>query len=222
MLASKRMTRNPVSASPDLPLAEALRLAREHRIRHLPVVSGGEVVGIVSDRDLRLALPSPLAPSGDDTAAVERTPIERVMTREVVTIGPYDSVEDAAKLMHRHRIGALPVVDAHGALLGMLSESDVLAAFAEMLGPPGASSRLELALPDRPGELARAMGILGADLGLNVCSLLVPPGRAGGERIVIVHVATIDPREAVAALEGAGYRVGWPSLEMDLRRGAPA
>ncbi|HEU0013355.1 MAG TPA: CBS and ACT domain-containing protein [Longimicrobium sp.] len=220
MLVSTRMTRNPVSASPDLPLAEALRLAREHRVRHLPVVAGGEVVGIVSDRDLRLALPSPLSTGGGDAAEVERAPVSRVMTREVVTIGPYDAVEDAAKLMHRHRIGALPVVDARGALLGMLSESDVLAAFAEMLGPPGASSRLEIELPDRPGELARAMGIIGADLGLNVCSLLVPPGR--GRRVVIVHVATIDPREVIGALEAAGYRVGWPSLEMDLRTGAPA
>ncbi|HWK89980.1 MAG TPA: CBS and ACT domain-containing protein [Longimicrobium sp.] len=222
MLVSKRMTRDPVSASPDLPLAEALRVLRGHRVRHLPVVAGGEVVGIVTDRDLRLALPSPLSAGGADAEAVERTPVSRLMTRGVVTIGPYDSVEDAAKLMHRHRIGGLPVVDAHGALLGMLSETDVLDAFAEMLGPPGASSRLELALPDRPGELARAMGIIGAELGLNICSLMVPPGRHGERRIAIVHLATIDPREMIAALEAAGYQVGWPSLEMDLRRGAPA
>ena len=223
MLVKHRMTADPVSVAPHDTLADALRLTRERRIRHLPVVEGGVLVGILSDRDLRSAMPSPLE-AGDAAAAerVGRTPVSGVMTAEVITAGPYDSVEDAAKLLCRHRIGALPVVDAHGGLLGMISETDVLTAFAEVLSAGGASSRLELSLSDRPGELAHALHVLGDDLKLNVTSLMVLPRDEGGRKTAIVHVATIDPREAIAALEAIGVVVGWPSLEADLRKGMPA
>ena len=220
MLVKKRMTHDPVVVSPRHSLADALRLTRERRIRHLPVVEDGVLVGIVSDRDVRTALPSPLTePDAERVAFLERTPVEAVMKRDPDSIGPLDTVEDAAKLMRRRRIGALPVVDAHGRLLGILSESDVLDAFVEILGPAGASSRLEIALADRAGELARAMRIIGEDLHVNVCSLMVPPGKPDERRVAIVHVNTIDPRGTIAALEAAGFEVGWPSLESDLRQG---
>lgn len=217
MLVNKRMTRDPVAVSPRHSLADALRLTRDRRIRHLPVVDEGEVVGMVSDRDVRTALPSPLyEPDEQRVAFLESTPVSAVMRAPVSTIGPLDTVEDAAKEMRRTRIGALPVVDAHGTLLGILSESDVLDAFVEILGPPGQSSRIEVALADRAGELARAMALI-AERGVNVCSAMVPPGKAGERRIAIVHIATIDPRETIASLEAAGFEVGWPSLETDLR-----
>ena len=220
MLVKKRMTRDPLTVSPAHSLADALRLTRARRIRHLPVVQDGEVVGMVSDRDVRTAMPSPLTESDDSRVAfLEETPVSAVMKGEPATIGPNDTVEDAAKLMRRRRIGALPVVDAHGAVLGILSESDVLDAFVEILGPAGASSRLEIALADRAGELARAMRVIGEEHGVNVCSLMVPPGEPGAPRVAIVHVSTIDPRPLVAALEAEGFRVGWPSLEHDLRGG---
>jgi acetoin utilization protein AcuB len=216
MLVQSRMTRDPLVVAPDRPLAEALRLTRARRIRHLPVVEDGAVIGMVSDRDVRLAMPSPLTePDSERVDFLERTPVSAVMNREVVTLGPFDAVEDAAKEMRRLRIGALPVVDAEGRLLGILSESDVLDAFVEILGPSGASSRLEVAIDDRPGELARAMRIIGEEQGINVCSLMIAPGTPGEPRVAVVHVATIDPREAIAALRRSGFEVGWPSLEVD-------
>jgi acetoin utilization protein AcuB len=246
MLVKNRMTRDPVAVSPDHTLAFALKLAREQRVRHLPVVAGGELVGIVSDRDMRLATPSPYtADDVDRLEFLERTPVAEVMTREVVSVGAADTVEDAARALVRHRIGALPVVDAHNRLLGILTETgalvrhligalpvvdaqnrllgiltetDILHAFVQMLGGSGPSTRLEVELADRPGELARAVHVLGEELHLNIGSLVVPPGPGRAARTAIIHVATIDPREAISALEAAGFRVGWPSLEADLRR----
>ena len=223
MLVKNRMHADPVSVTPDDTLAQALRLTREHRIRHLPVVRGGELVGILSDRDIRSAMPSPLEiHDAGRTEAVAEIPVAQVMTAEVITSGPFDTVEEAAKLLCRHSIGALPVVDAHGRLLGMISETDVLTAFAEVLSAGGPSSRLEISISDRPGELAGLLHVLGDELKLNVTSLMVLPRGEGGRKTAIVHVDTIDPREAIAALERTGAVVGWPSLEADLRRGMTA
>jgi acetoin utilization protein AcuB len=220
MLVEKRMTRDPLVVSPDQSLAEALRLTRSRRVRHLPVVEDGLLVGIVTDRDVRLAMPSPFTePDAERVAFLDRTPVSAVMKRDVAALGPLDTVEDAARQMRRLRIGALPVVDAGGRVLGILSESDVLDAFVEILGASGASSRLEVALRDRPGELARAMRIVGEEHGINICSMMVPPARPGEGRLAVLHIATIDPRDAIATLEAAGFRVGWPSLEADLRTG---
>jgi acetoin utilization protein AcuB len=219
MLVRNRMRSNPVTVTPDDTLATALGLTREHRVRHLPVVlEHGELTGIVSDRDIRLAMPSPLAVADAERADfLERTAIGAIMTRKVITVGPHDSIEDAAKLLYRHRIGAVPVIDARGTLVGILSETDILHAFVQILGGAEPASRLEIAIRDEPGELSRAIRIIGEELRLNIVSIVVPSLPEGTGKVAIVHLATIDPREAVQSLEAAGYRVGWPSLEGDMR-----
>jgi acetoin utilization protein AcuB len=218
MLVRHRMTPGPVTVPADATLGEALRVMRARRIRHLPVVEGGEVVGMITDRDLRLAMPSPLGmESAEDVAAVERTPVADIMARNPITVGPFDTVEDAAVRMRRQRVGSLPVVDAAGKLLGILTESDILQAFVEILTASGPSSRLEISLPDRPGELSRAMRIVGEELGINVNSVMVTGRDGAGRKTAVLHLGTIDPRESIAALERAGVEVGWPSLENDLR-----
>lgn len=212
------MTRDPVTVGPGDTLSHALQLTRAHRIRHLPVVDGeGALVGILSDRDIRLAMPSPLTvPDPERVDFLEHTPVSAVMTAEVVTCSGADPIEDAAKLLCRHRIGAVPVVDGGGRLQGILSESDLLSAMVQILGGTEPASRLEVALADRPGELARAVAIL-AERSVNIVSVLVSPVRVQDDKTVIFHVGTIDPREVIGALEAAGFRVGWPSLEEDVR-----
>lgn len=219
MLVRHRMSRDPITVTPDDTLATALRLTRAHRIRHLPVVGkNGRLAGILSDRDIRLAMPSPLTVADAERMDfLERTPIAATMTREVITIGDADAIEDAAKLLYKHRIGSLPVVDAEGRLHGILTETDILHAFVQILGGLDPSSRVEVAISDQPGELARALRIIGEDLDLNIVSLVVPSLHAQERKTAILHVATIDPREAIERLEAAGYTVGWPSLEEDLR-----
>lgn len=215
MLVHDWMVRDPVTLGPDDTLADALRLTREHRIRHLPVVlHERELTGIVSDRDIRLAMPSPLTVAdAERTEFLERTAVAAVMTREVVTILQNDTIENAAAALYRHRIGALPVVDPGGRVIGLLSETDILRAFVRILGCAEPSSRIEIALADRPGKLARAIQIIGEDLRLNIVSVVVPSlaGRSG--KTAIVHLSTIDPRAAIEALTVAGFEVGWPSLE---------
>lgn len=217
------MRPRPITVTPDDTLADALRLTRAHRIRHLPVVlPTGELAGILSDRDIRMAMPSPLTVSDEDRASfLERTPIGAVMTRDVITASPLETIEEAARTLYRHRISSLPIVNARGDLLGILTETDILHTFVHLLGGTQACSRIEVLVPDRPGEIARAIRVVSEELGLNIVSLLVPSAPEGRERTAIINIATIDPREALAGLQQAGFRVGWPALENDLGATVP-
>src|SRR5690554_5662621 len=102
MLVRDCMKRDVVTVTPDDTLATALMLTRKHRIRHLPVLlEGGALAGMISDRDIRLAMPSPLTTADAERAEyLERTAIGGVMTRDVVSVGADETIEDAAKLLY--------------------------------------------------------------------------------------------------------------------------
>jgi acetoin utilization protein AcuB len=119
-----------VTVTPDTSLAAAQRLMRDKRIRHLPVVSGNWLVGMVTDRDIRQAAPSPgtTLSRGEIAYQLETTPVKTCMTREVVSIGPEMDLVHAARLLLEHRFGCLPVLEA-GVLVGIVTEIDCLQAF---------------------------------------------------------------------------------------------
>jgi acetoin utilization protein AcuB len=119
-----------VTATPDMSLAEAQRLLRTQRIRHLPVVSGTRLVGIVTDRDLRDAMPSPATTlsRGEIAYQMDTTPLKTCMTREVVSIHPDMDMVQAVCILLRGPFGGLPVIE-EGLLVGMLTEIDCLRAF---------------------------------------------------------------------------------------------
>jgi CBS domain-containing protein/nucleotide-binding universal stress UspA family protein len=131
MLVREWMTTVPVTVRPDAPVAEAQHLMRHRRIRHLPVVEGGRLVGIITDRDVRTTLPSPATSLavGEIRYLLDRLLVERVMTRSVITIGPDAPIADAVGLVLAHRIGALPVME-DDRLVGIITETDLLRAFA--------------------------------------------------------------------------------------------
>ncbi|HLK11133.1 MAG TPA: CBS domain-containing protein [Candidatus Binatia bacterium] len=119
----------------------ARALLERHRVNQLPVVVDGHLVGIITDRDLRDAFPavpevSAALRSGRAHGDLGETPVEDVMTRTVVTVAPSDVLTEAAQLMRRERIGALPVVE-EGRLVGILTRSDVLAAFVALAAGTG-------------------------------------------------------------------------------------
>jgi acetoin utilization protein AcuB len=127
-----------ITVRPHDSILHARETIEEHRINQLPVTVDGRLVGIVTDRDLRDAFPSVFetatrtkrSAKGDDPAVI---PTEDVMSRNVVAMSPADLVVDAARLMRRQRIGAIPVVDG-GRVVGILTRSDLLDALVELAG----------------------------------------------------------------------------------------
>jgi acetoin utilization protein AcuB len=210
LLVKDSMTREVVVLSPETTAAEALAICRERRIRHLPVLEEGRLVGIVSDRDLRSA-----APAGSGRAeTLGKLRVSEVMTRDVVSVRPDDPIEEAANAMRERKIGCLPVVE-DDALVGILTSSDVMEALVQLMGAHEPGSRLVVSMPDRPGTLAGAAGIFG-ELGINLVSTVSgprqdpPPGEQGPWRAAIFRIDTINPTEAIEILERAGYSVLWP------------
>ena len=128
MFVRDRMTPNPITVTPDTPFQDALRLMREHRFRRLPVVNEqGELVGIVSERDLLYASPSPATSLSvwELNYLLSKLKIEEIMTREVITARPTDSILDVVRKLEHYEISAMPVVDEQR-VVGVIS-GDVLA-----------------------------------------------------------------------------------------------
>jgi acetoin utilization protein AcuB len=123
------MQRRPVTIAPQETLRTGWRLIREHRIRHLPVVEGGRLVGMVTDRDLRHALPSRAVSLEEHEIPflAEKVRIWEVMARAVVTIYREAPIEDAARLLLKYRIGGLPVVQGEK-LVGIITKTDLVRA----------------------------------------------------------------------------------------------
>lgn len=129
MLVREWMTKDPLTAGPTTSIKIAWKLIQERRIRHLPVVDEGRLVGIVTDRDLRRVLPSPATSLEIHELhyLLDKITVSEVMTRDVITTTPFTAIPDAARTLLRNRIGALPVVEG-GVLVGILSQTDVLEA----------------------------------------------------------------------------------------------
>ena len=128
------MTTVPITVTPTTPVSEARELMQRERIRHLLVMEGERLVGIVTDRDIRLALPSPATNLSvwEVSYLLMKLTVGQMMTRSVITIGPDRPVMEAVRLMLGLKIGALPVTEARR-VLGIITETDLLHAFDQML-----------------------------------------------------------------------------------------
>lgn len=202
------MAREVTTLSPGDTAGDALALCRERRIRHLPVLEDGSLVGIVSDRDLRSATPALGDPARASALAEIR--VGDVMAREVITADPEDPIDEAANTMRERHINCLPVLEGEE-LVGIVTSSDVMESLVYLLGAHEPGSRMEVVVPDRPGTLAGVAGLIG-ELGINIVSVVSGPRQKGEppSRVAIFRVDTINPSHASEILEMAGYAVLWP------------
>ena len=219
LLVRDWMTRNLVTLSPEASVAEALTLCRKRRIRHIPILEEGRLVGIVSDRDLRDA--SPALGDAERLLALQETRIGDVMTREVITADPQDSIENAAQEMYEHKIQSLPVIAeepvvdeasavAEEELLGIITSSDVMRALIMLVGLPEPGCRIEVRVPNREGILAEVAGKI-QDFEVDIVSVLSDPDRRSGKRTMVFQLVTVDPSSVIQGLKMAGYEVSWIS-----------
>ena len=157
MLVRERMTKNPVTTTPDTSVTDALRLMREKKVRRLPVMDAhGKLVGIVADQDLLYATPSPVSSLSvwEMNYLLAKLKVEEVMTRQVTTVTEDTPVEEAARIMVDNKIGGLPVM-RDGQLAGIVTETDLFKVFIEFLGARRPGVRVTALIPGVKGTLAK-------------------------------------------------------------------
>src|SRR5574342_941558 len=205
MLVGRRMRTSLVTVNKAATLSQARELLHSHRIRHLPVMEGDRLLGILTDRDIRQAAPSSAAGFNPDQIAafLSQIPVTEAMVRNVRTVSPFTTIEEAAKLMIEHKIGCLPVTEANR-LVGIITETDILGVLVDVMGISEPSTRIELMLPDRPGALADAAQVIKAHQ-VNISSIVTMSHEERGRRLAIIRLKTMNPKPILKDLAAAGF-----------------
>jgi acetoin utilization protein AcuB len=189
------MATHPITVRPHETARHAYQLMRDNRFRHLPVMEDGRLVGILSDRDLRPVLLSP---------GLARARVRELMSEDLTTVGPDTPIEEAASLLVVKKIGCLPVV-AQGQLVGIVTETDLLAVLVELLGLLTQSTRLDVGVAGGPDAYERIVEIIRAHEG-SILSVGAVPG-SEGKTVFSVRLQPCDTRPIVEALRTAGFEV---------------
>ena len=208
MNVAKRMMRNPVFVDENDSMKKAMDLLKEREIRHLPVLKDGEkLVGIVTERDIKQASPSPATALEirEIYYLLDKVKVKQIMTRRPYTVSSSAPIEEAALIMREKKIGCLPVIE-EGKLVGIITETDILDAFIESMGVSGPGYRMELALPNRPGMLFEVLKLM-KDFDVNIVSVATATNDDPDRKILILRVETKNYKLLKAALKKGGYEM---------------
>lgn len=200
MLIKERMSRHPITVSPDTSLFDALRIIRDEKIRRLPVLdSTGKLVGIISEKDLLYASPSPATTLSvyEMNYLISKIMIKDLMTTRVITVEDDCPLEEAARIMVDNNISSLPVMSG-ATLVGMVTESDLFKIFIELLGARQKGLRVTILLTEGVGALARLTGGL-ANLKADILALGTFYGDEPNNREIVFKVQGVE-KEAVEVL----------------------
>jgi acetoin utilization protein AcuB len=213
MLVRKKMQKDLVTITKDERMTVAKKILKERNIRHLPVVDGKRLVGLVTNMDIRKSEASPATSLEirELHYLLDKLTVGEIMTRNVITISPDISIEEAAILLHDNKIGCLPVVE-DGNLVGILTENDVMEILIEVLGMKEKGSRLEVVVDDKPGALADITRII-KESNVNITSVVTDIADEPGKRVVVFKLKTFYFEPIKKALEGAGFPVLYAKIE---------
>ncbi len=208
MFIDRSMTKNVITIGKDTNILEARDLMQEHHIRHLPVVEpDGVLIGIVTDRDIRSAMPSTLQDELNCDAVDDKLreiTVGRFMTPDPMTIQPAYTIQDALLLIQDKKVGAFPVVDEAGKLKGIISIRDLIRAFINVLniGEPG--MLLGILVEDKVGQLKRVVDAITEEK-VSFGSVLVSRHWEEGKRAVFPYLLTNNIARIKKKLRDMGY-----------------
>lgn len=156
MLVGERMSRPPITIPPDMSIHDALALFKTEHIRRAPVIKGGKLVGIVSEKDLLNASPSPATTLSvwEMNYLLSKLTVSEVMTKDVITVTEDTPIEEAARIMADNKIGGLPVVKGTR-VVGIITETNLFKMFLELMGARERGVRITVLIEDKPGMLAQ-------------------------------------------------------------------
>lgn len=202
MYVKNRMTSNPYIVAPEDTVNDTMMLMRQKRVKSLPVVKNGKLVGIVTEKQLAEITPSPATTLSvfEVSYLLSKTKIETIMTKDVVTISSNDLLEQASLLMRNHNVSCLPVLD-NNKLVGIICESDIFDSFIDIMGLRDTGTRISIDIvEDKPGIVAEVAGII-AQSGINITHLVLYRNE------LVIRVNTLNVEQVEKSLSERGYAI---------------
>jgi len=219
MYVKNIMKKNFVTIHPETPFFEARWIIQEKGDRHLPVVDNNKrLLGIVTNFDIRSAAPADTPLGLQDLAyTLGKLKVSSFMTplEKLVTVTPETVIEKAVQLMHDREVSCLPVLDRGQELVGMVTETDILGTFVDILGLKEKGTRLAVTMEDEPGKLLGVLEVI-KKYNVNIGSIFSPTSTIEGKRVTVIRLRTQEAEGIVKDLEKIGYGVEsiqkWPSM----------
>ena len=174
MFVANRMTKHPVSVTSNATIGEVDRLMKKHKFHRMLVIDNGKLVGYLSDRDIMRVTPSPATSLSkfEIRALLDKLSVKDIMQTKVVTVSEDATIEEAALIMYQNKVGGLPVISEVGAVVGIITATDILKTFVDVMGlPRGNKTRMTLEVGNEIGTVAAITKIF-ADNGVNIDSLI--------------------------------------------------
>lgn len=200
MLVGERMSRPPIIIGPEMSIHDALALFKKERIRRAPVIKAGKLIGIVSEKDLLNASPSPATTLSvwEMNYLLSKLTVAEVMTKNVITVTEDAPIEEAARIMADNKIGGLPVVKG-SRVVGIITETNLFKLFIELMGAREKGIRVTALIEDQPGALAAVTKSI-ADAGGNFIAFGQFVGEDVNTRVITFKVNGMDQAQVKKVL----------------------
>ncbi|EAZ85939.1 acetoin utilization protein [Bacillus sp. B14905] len=210
MIVEEIMNEEPYTLAPTNTVLEALKLMRDKKVRHLPVIDEERhVLGVITERDIKEVLPSSL--QDEPNSPVFQAKVEEIMVKDPLVGHPLDFVEEVALTFYESKVGCLPIVSGEK-LVGIVTTTDLLYTYIELTGATEPGSKIEIRVADTPGVLFEITKIFHHHHA-NVQSVLVYPDSENTQnKILSVRVKTLNPLAMIKDLRKEGFDVLWPNL----------
>ena len=210
MFVSKSMTRKVITIDPEAGILDAQDLMTQHSIRHLPVIDAdSKVIGIVTDRDIRSAVPYELIKNhhmNKEREKVAAIKVKEIMTTDPIVISPSHTIQDALLLIQREKVGAFPVVDEEGKLKGILSVRDLLRAFINVFGIGEPGTLLGILSENKIGQMKKIVDAI-TEENISFGSILVARYWDKEKRAIFPYLLTNKVGTIKRKLEGLGFEI---------------
>lgn len=192
MFVGERMSHPVISVAPEISIHDVLAMFKKEHIRRAPVIKNGKLVGIVSERDLLNASPSPVTTLSiwEMNYLLSKVTVAQVMSKKVKTVDFDTPIEEAARMMADSKIGGMPVMRA-GKVVGMITETNLFNIFLELMGARTKGIRVTAVIDDAQGQLAKVTKAI---------------SDAGGDFISFGQFSGDDPSTKVLTFKVAGLK----------------
>lgn len=210
MFVAERMTKHPVTMTSNATIGEVDRMMKKYKFHRMIIVDDGRLVGYLSDRDVMRVAPSPATSLSkfEIRTLLDKLSVKDIMQTKVITVNEDATIEEAALIMYQNKVGGLPVISDVGAVVGIITATDILKTFIEVMGlPSGGKTRITLDVENKIGVMADITKIL-ADNKTNIDSIIISHKDSRRSEVVVRldgQVAGFD--KIKTELESHGFKV---------------